>query len=618
MKFFSPLIFFTLVGWLLLLQSVQGQWVDDFSEFSSEWTGDTGCFEVDSGYLRSAGPPRASRIGLSRVFGPSAVGADRGSPSDSSAWSGSSPLSDRDFFQGVMTGDSALCFELSADLDFVPSSTNLLRWYLVSDRPGLSDTASAYYLSLGSKESRNYWQLYRSDPDTVVCLWQGKHGFSKMRTMRFRVRAVYRTCDTLGEATPEDNSLGIWPRPGYLSFYVSVWEEDGFSEWEPDGDSLFCQLLGHVLKRPSDRFYSGLLLIYRTVSRAGQYAFDRMQAHRIPVEPDEAPASDSLPQDGIDGPPPVRRPGPASVIINEILADPASGQSRFVELYNRDDTAFALLPLALGIPLESDAASLSGNGGLRAGFPSEEGKTDWNAWKFYRLTADSSCWIQPGSCMAVAKDAGKLGVSARICPENVFTARSFPVLEEDGIIGLFWLPPASDSLSDTLLLDEVFYTKDAHHWLLDDTEGVSLERLDPDMPALTAEAWMSAAETSGFATPGCENSHRRSEDMPPEEDYFWMEPQVVTPNNDGYNDYARICWNPQLSGCFCSITVYDAQGRKMKQICQSRLLGASGYIRYDAVDADQRVLRPGIYLLWIELLRPDGKRKRLRYPWVVG
>ncbi len=56
----------------------------------------------------------------------------------------------------------------------------------------------------------------------------------------------------------------------------------------------------------------------------------------------------------------------------------------------------------------------------------------------------------------------------------------------------------------------------------------------------------------------------------------------------------------------------------MRQRCRQMLLGAGGNLRYDAVDDGGRVLRAGIYAVLVELLRPDGKIKRLRYVLAVG
>ena len=134
-----------------------------------------------------------------------------------------------------------------------------------------------------------------------------------------------------------------------------------------------------------------------------------------------------------------------------------------------------------------------------------------------------------------------------------------------------------------------------------------------------AENWFSAAETSGYATPGCENSHVwNGREGVEEEDWFWFEPEVVTPDNDGRNDFTVLRWNPALSGFLCSITVYDERGRKMCSLCTEMLLGSRGNLRYDAVDDTGRILRPGLYVVFVELLKPDGKRMRLRYPLGVG
>ena len=59
---------------------------------------------------------------------------------------------------------------------------------------------------------------------------------------------------------------------------------------------------------------------------------------------------------------------------------------------------------------------------------------------------------------------------------------------------------------DGSTLDLFRYNDDLHFALLNETEGVSLERVDPDRPSDDNSNWHSAAEAVGWATPGYENS----------------------------------------------------------------------------------------------------------------
>ena len=558
-------ILLTLAG-LLPCASVWAQWQDSFENGLAAWHGTTEYFVADSGLLLSRGPEKKSALWLGRAFG-------NGEDCDSA------------FRRGLLRGDSVLCFEFGISLQFVPSSTNSLRLYLLSTDSLNADSCTALYLQLGQKGGENRWQFFYQSPDTGYMLWQGQTVYSKQKQMDFRLRARYLPMDS------------CW------KFYAADTLENAV--WEQDGDSLrtgrlMKTFLPDTASADSALFYSGIMALYQTASRAGQYGFTYALAGRLPPEIPKEPQPDIVHRP-VD--PEVSLvadtfrlwfpPSAGSLAINEILFEPRSGQSRFVEIVNLRDTIYGTVNLALGVPGDK-------------------------GWKYSRLCKDKFLWLKPGAYQAFAKDAAAIAPDCRQELANILTAASFPTLnEKEGRLRLAWLPPEKES-GDTVVIDEVFYSRDFHHWLLSDTKGVSLERLDARKPACSQENWASAAETAGYATPGCENSHHRGAPMENEPAYFRLEPPLVTPNNDGLNDFLYIRWNAKLSGCVCSMTVYDDYGRKMKTLCQQLLLGAEGEIRYDATDHAGRVLRPGIYVLYIDLVRPDKRHKRLKYALAVG
>lgn len=535
-KFFLSLVF------LMLSMQAWAQWRDDFSSGLHLWQGDTARFACTEQGLESRGRAEASDIGIRRAF-----------------------------HRDSLPQDSAFCIEFALDLGFVPSSTNTLRLYLAeaSGTPAAADTAYALYLHLGEKGSANYWQLWERTSDTLRQLWQGNTLFSKQSQMKMRVRAIFDTG-------------GVW-----RLFYAP--EVAKVARWQQDGDALPGDVLGQGW---SERFLPtrvGMQCAYKTVSRATMYGFPYVYTGPVPAEVPQEDAdlsgTDSLAS---------LIPSSGGVVINEVMFDPATGESRYVELFNRTDTAFGIRNWALGIRQDED-------------------------WKYHRITDDTAV-LESGAYAAWAKDARKVALSASACRENIFTAKTFPTLDsKEGKLRLVWLPPKDDTLhSDTVLIDEVLYSEKSHHWLLNDTKGVALERLRAEASGLDPANWMSAAGTSGFATPGCVNSHAYPALQEHQKEYFVFTPPLVTPDNDGLNDFTVLTWDDRLDGFVCSAAVYDERGRKVRQLCNKMLLGAGGSLRYDAVDDSGRVLRAGIYAVLVELLRPDGRIKRLRHVLAVG
>ncbi len=90
---------------------------------------------------------------------------------------------------------------------------------------------------------------------------------------------------------------------------------------------------------------------------------------------------------------------------------------------------------------------------------------------------------------------------------------NYLVKNPEAILSINSLPSFPDDKGFVLLLnqqgdiaDEVNYSADWHFKLIDNTEGVSLERIDPDGPSQNALNWHSAASTAGYGTPGYKNS----------------------------------------------------------------------------------------------------------------
>ena len=315
-------ILLTLAG-LLPCVPVWAQWQDSFENGLAAWHGTTEYFVADSGRLFSRGPEKKSVLWLGRAFG-------NGAEEDSA------------YRKGLLRGDSVLCFEFGISLQFVPSSTNRLRLYLLSTYYLDVDSCFALYLQLGQKGGENRWQFFYQSPDTGYMLWQGERLYSKQKQMDFRFRALYLPMDS------------CW------KFYAADTLEN--AAWEQDGDSLRT---GRLMKTflpdtafaDSVLFYSGIMALYQTASRAGQYGFTYALAGRLPPEIPEEPQPDIVHR-------PVGweqwhladtlrlwyPPAAGSLAINEVLFEPRSGQSRFVEIVNLRDSVYGTVNLALGVP----------------------------------------------------------------------------------------------------------------------------------------------------------------------------------------------------------------------------------------------------------------------------
>ncbi len=142
-------------------------------------------------------------------------------------------------------------------------------------------------------------------------------------------------------------------------------------------------------------------------------------------------------------------PSLSDVVINEILFDPRSNGFDYVEFYNVSDKIV-------------DASKLYA-----------ANRNNSNVISSIKQISSTPFYIFPGDYLVVTEDLASLEMN-------------YLVRDPDAVILLSTLPSFPDDEGDILLLngqgdivDEVKYNADWHFKLIDNPEGVSLERIDP-------------------------------------------------------------------------------------------------------------------------------------------
>lgn len=265
------------------------------------------------------------------------------------------------------------------------------------------------------------------------------------------------------------------------------------------------------------------------------------------------------------------------MIINEILFNPRSGGSDYVEFYNRSAKIFDAGRLYIANRNSSGVISST------------------------RLLSSKPFYIFPGDYLVVTPDAVSLSL-------NYF------VKNPDAVSEVSSLPSFPDDEGDVILLnfqgavvDEVNYSDDWHFALLDNKEGVSLERIDPDGPSNDAGNWHSAASTAGFGTPTYQNSqYRLKQSIHAKMEVF---PKVFSPDNDGRDDIVTIQYQVTEPGYVANVTIFDASGRPVKSLVKNGLLGLTGSWTWDGLDDKKLKLPVGTYILYTEIFNLNGKKE---------
>jgi len=273
-------------------------------------------------------------------------------------------------------------------------------------------------------------------------------------------------------------------------------------------------------------------------------------------------------------------PDSADIVINEVLADPKGGGVDFVEIYNRSNKVLDFADLNL--------LSLSDSA---------------------RITFDNVLSF-PGSytVLSTNPDAVKSQYYTPN-PFNFIKMASFPSLNNDE--GTVILTTNTDTV-----IDAMSYTSDMHFPLLNSSEGVSLERVSYERPASDITNWHSAAETVGFATPAYLNSQFMA--GLDESGDVTVDPEIFSPDNDGYNDVLNINCKTDSPGKMLNITIYDSKGRLVRYLIKNQLMSAENIYSWDGINEGNQKCNIGIYVVYVETLDMQGKVKHYKKTVVLA
>jgi len=269
------------------------------------------------------------------------------------------------------------------------------------------------------------------------------------------------------------------------------------------------------------------------------------------------------------------------IIINEILFNPKTGGYDYVELYNNSEQFIDLSKLLVG-NYDSVLESIANT----------------------ETISESIYTIPPKSYIVLCEDTTWLST-------NYFREQGSVYIETNQLPS-FSNTDGTVAISDIAyqLIDVVTYTEEQHFPLLEDVDGVALERLNPE-----STQWFSAASTDNYGTPGRVNSQFIYE--PKSNSVVSVKPEIFSPNNDGLKDFTRI--NLMLErAAKASIYIYNKQGIMVKLVCTNELVNANANWVWNGLDSDSYRLPIGVYILVVEMIDGDGKVEVLKEPIVIS
>jgi len=274
---------------------------------------------------------------------------------------------------------------------------------------------------------------------------------------------------------------------------------------------------------------------------------------------------------------------PGDLMLNEILFNPATGGSDFIELYN----------------ISNKILNINGLQILNA---TKTGSTA-------SQTITTSFLLLPNTYVTISENPQELRTRYQPPTTTVLLENDLPTFDDDeGNVTI---------RANGITIDSFDYLDDYHFALLSDKEGVSLERISFTSPTQGSNNWQSAAASVLFATPGYQNSQFNPPTATTDQ-LISIANKRFSPDGDGYEDVLFIDYNADQSGLTANIHIFDANGRLVTKLVQNEGLAARGNFKWDGTTDEGSKARIGIYVVWIELFSLGGRVERRKETCVLA
>ena len=263
-------------------------------------------------------------------------------------------------------------------------------------------------------------------------------------------------------------------------------------------------------------------------------------------------------------------PEKGDIIINEILFNPASGGSRFIEIRNVSQKFINLSSIAIG------RISSSGN-------------------VIYPTGIDET--IGPDQLAVFSPEPSDILFRYQVPQPSRLFESTLPSWDDE-----------TDNVSilyNGEVLDSVTYFSSWHLPVIADQNGVSLERISATALSPSPSTWHSASSISGYGTPTGTNSQNVNLETASENPFTITNP-TFSPNADGYKDFLALNFLSDTGEEIASAWVYDLEGREINQLISNESLGTSALVQWDGRNNDQQLAEMGIYVIFVQLWDVQG------------
>jgi hypothetical protein len=257
-----------------------------------------------------------------------------------------------------------------------------------------------------------------------------------------------------------------------------------------------------------------------------------------------------------------------SLIVNEIMYDPLSGKSEYVEMYNRDSFPIAIRDWKIHNTPDS-------NGNVNE-YKMSNTNIVINPGEFCVLAADSTI-LQQFNYLTYTTGGFHL---------YIFNKSSLSLNNDGDNVGL-------EDLTGTVI-DSIMFSPNLHNPEIADVNGRSLERINPNMPGNDSRNWSTSANPAG-GTPGKQNSIFII-NLPVTASLSFF-PNPFSPDGDGFEDHTIISYNLPTTTSIIRIKIFDVRGRLIRTLVNNEPSGTGGQIIWDGTNDERQKARIGIYVV---------------------
>jgi len=260
------------------------------------------------------------------------------------------------------------------------------------------------------------------------------------------------------------------------------------------------------------------------------------------------------------------------IIINEVLFNPLDGDKDFVEIYNRSGKALNIKNLMLG--------------NYYGGRPDN-----------FKLISPSFLIMEPAEILVLSSSTNDLMFyHTEAIEEKIIELQSMPAYNNQNGTVVLQL--------ESIIIDEFNYHEDLHFPYLNSFDGVSLERIDSEINSDRKDNWHSASEQSGFSSPTLENSQKNLKLN--DSEVLICKPELISPNNDGIDDFLQIDIQLEAIGYNANILLFDSKGILINTLVSNIFLGSKNTFYWNGLDQNGNVVPMGRYIILLNAIHTSN------------